>query len=226
MFMELVSALRTSIVRKMVVALTGLGLCFFTLTHLMGNLLVFVGPDAFNSYGHALISNKLIYVLEAGLALTFLVHLALALKLTLENHQARPEKYFMKKNTGRGATFASSTMPYTGMIILVFIIYHLSTIKYGASYEVTVDGVVMRDLYRLLVEHFSSSFNSFLYVLAVCALGVHVSHGLWSAFQSLGLNHPKYTPKVKLLSCLFGLLVAVGYSSIALWVFFFKGGAL
>ena len=89
-------------------------------THLAGNLLIFVGPEAFNYYAHKLTSNPLIYVAEAILAAIFLGHMGMAIKVTMENKAARPEGYYMKTKTGRGSTFASSTMPYTGLILLAF----------------------------------------------------------------------------------------------------------
>jgi succinate dehydrogenase / fumarate reductase cytochrome b subunit len=200
--------------------ITGLLLCGFLLTHLAGNLLIFVGPEAFNKYSHALISNKAIYIAEAILAAIFLSHIGLAIKLTMENKAARPEGYYMRKHSGRGSTFASSTMPYTGMIGFVFLVLHILGIKFGAYYEATYDGVVIRDVYRTTIELFQNPANIAFYVLAVVALGIHVSHGFWSAFQSLGFNHPKYMPKIKLVSKLFGLLVAVGFGALPIVCYF------
>ena len=96
------------------------------------------------------------------------------------------QKYYVKNKTGRGSTFASSTMPYTGVIILVFLIFHLKGLKFGAYYDVTYDGVLMRDLYRLTFEKFASLPYVAFYVLSMFAMGIHVSHGFWSAFQSVG----------------------------------------
>ncbi|MFZ8934819.1 MAG: succinate dehydrogenase, partial [Bacteriovoracaceae bacterium] len=114
--------LGSSITKKQLMAITGLSLCLFLLGHLIGNCLIYVGPEAFNTYGHTLITNPLIYVAEAGLAAMFLIHIVLAIKLTMENKAARPVNYYMKKSSGRGETFASNTMPYTGLIILIFLV--------------------------------------------------------------------------------------------------------
>lgn len=125
----------SSIVKKQIMGVTGLMLCGFLLTHMAGNFLIFVGPDAFNLYAHKLTSNPLIYVAEAILAGIFLTHIGLAIKLTIENKQARPDSYFVKVKTGRGATFASSTMPLTGLLILVFLVWHIVNLKFGPWYE-------------------------------------------------------------------------------------------
>tara|TARA_X000000950_G_C13686732_1_gene566275 strand:+ start:43 stop:717 length:675 start_codon:yes stop_codon:yes gene_type:complete len=211
--------LGSSIVRKQLVGITGLLLCGFLLAHLTGNFLLFVGPEAFNKYGHTLTSNPLIYVAEAGLAVLFLGHLGMALKLTLQNNQARPQKYYVKNKTGRGSTIASSTMPYTGAIILVFLVFHLQGIKFGAHYDVTYDGVLMRDLYRLTFEKFASLPYVVFYVFSMFAMGVHVSHGFWSAFQSVGFWHAKYTPTIKKLSIAFSLFVGTGFSILPIYCF-------
>jgi succinate dehydrogenase / fumarate reductase cytochrome b subunit len=209
--------LRSSIVKKQVMGVTGLMLCGFLLSHLAGNTLLFVGSDAFNKYAHALITNPLIYVAEAILASIFLTHIGLAIKLTIENKAARPQNYYIRTATGRGATFASSTMPYTGMIILVFLVKHLIDFKFGPVYTTTVNGVEMRDIYKTVVLFFQSPVNVAWYVFAMIATGIHVSHGFWSAFQSIGFNHTKYNCTLRIISKLFAVLVTVGYSSIAIY---------
>jgi succinate dehydrogenase / fumarate reductase cytochrome b subunit len=195
---------------------TGLLLCGFVLSHLLGNLTLIIGSDAFNKYSHALTSNPLIYLAEAGLAAIFLVHLYLAIKLTLENKAARPVGYYMYKKSGRGGDFASSTMAISGIVTLVFLCLHISGLKFGTQYSTTVGGVEMRDLYRTTVEYFADPIHVAIYVIAVVTLGIHVSHGFWSAFQSLGWNHPKYMGKIDCASKLFGLVIAVGFSALAI----------
>lgn len=207
----------SSVGKKQIMALTGAGLVGFTITHLLGNLLIFVGPDAFNMYGHKLTSNPLIYVAEAGLVGLFLLHILLAVILKLQNMSARPQSYYMKTKTGRGETFASSTMPYTGMIILLFIILHLINFKYGTNYPTTVDGIQIRDLYRTVVEYFANPLYVAWYVFAMFALGLHTSHGFQSMFQSWGFNHPKYTPIIKAAALLYGGVVTFGFSLLAIY---------
>ena len=210
--------------KKQVMGVSGLLLCGFVLTHLLGNITLFIGSDAFNKYSHALTSNPLIYIAEAGLLVIFLVHLAMAVKLVIENRAARPIAYAIpRKQSGRGATFSSSTMPFTGFLTLIFIVLHIINLKFGSYYETEVQGVVLRDIYRTTMEYFQDPLHVLFYVIAVSSLGLHLSHGLWSAFQSLGLNHPKYMPKIKCASTAFGIFIAVGFSACAIFCYF-KGG--
>lgn len=202
---------------------TGLLLCGFVISHLLGNFLLLAGSDAFNKYSYALTSNPLIYLAELILGLIFISHVVMAMKLVMENRAARPIQYYSRKHSGRGATFASSTMPISGIITLVFIVVHILGLKFGTHYDTEVNGVVMRDMYRTTIEYFQDPLHVLFYVIAVSTLGFHVSHGFWSAFQSLGLNHPKYLPKIKCISALFGILVAIGFSSLAIFCYF-QGG--
>jgi len=191
---------------------------------MLGNILIFVGPNAFNAYSHALISNPLLPLIELVLVLIFASHIGMAIKLTRENRMARPVEYYSRKLSGRGATFASSTMPYTGIITLVFLVFHILGLKYGTVYTaIDSHGVEVRDIYRTTVEYFQSPLHLAGYLIAILSLGIHVTHGFWSAFQSLGLNHPKYMPKIKIVSRLYGLMVIIGYASFPIFCFM-KGG--
>jgi succinate dehydrogenase / fumarate reductase cytochrome b subunit len=202
----------SSIGQKQVMAVTGLLLCGFLVTHMLGNFTLLIGSDAFNKYSHALTSNPLIYFAEAGLALLFISHIAMAFKVIIANKQARPTPYYSYTKSGRGGTFASATMAYSGVIALVFLVIHILGLKFGTQYTTVIGGVEMRDIYKTTVEYFQSSLHVGGYIVAIVALGVHTSHGFWSAFQSLGFNHPKYMPKIELASTLFGFFVAIGFS--------------
>ncbi len=209
----------SSIGRKQLIALTGLMLCGFLVSHLIGNFLLLVGSDAFNLYAHKLISmGPILYVAEAILTGIFLLHLGLAVKLTMENKAARGQKYYVKTRTGRGETLLSATMPYTGLVLLAFIISHLIHFKYGAYYTTEVGGVVMRDLYRTVIEYFKSPLNTTWYVVAMFAAAMHTAHGFSSAFQSFGLNHPVWMPKIKTLGLAYAVLVAGGFSLISIFL--------
>ena len=210
---------RSSIGRKHLIAITGLALCGFLVGHLAGNFLLMVGPDAFNLYAHKLVSLGVgLYVIEALLALAFLVHLGLAVKLTLENKKARgSQAYHMKVRTGRGTTIMSQTMPYTGLVLLIFIILHLINLKFGTHYDATADGVAVRDLYRLTMEFFSSTGNVVWYCFAMICAGMHTAHGVGSAFQSLGLNHPRYYRTIVKISYLYAIVIGGGFAFISIW---------
>lgn len=208
---------RSSIGRKQLVAITGLLLCGFLVSHLSGNLLLMVSSDAFNLYAHKLASlGGLLYVIEGVLAGIFLLHLGLAMKLNLENRQSRG-KYQVKTKTGRGTTFASQTMPYTGIVLLVFLVLHLLNLKFGSYYEVTIDGVVMRDLTRTTIEYFSSVGSTIWYIVAMIVAAIHTSHGFASAFQSMGWNHGKYFKNVKRLGFIYAVAVGGGFAFLAIY---------
>lgn len=210
---------RSSIGRKHLVAITGLLLCGFLVSHLAGNLLLLVGSDAFNIYANNLTSlGSLLYVIEAGLALVFLVHIFLAVKLNIENYQSRG-KYEVKRRTGRGTTIMSATMVPTGLVLLVFLILHLMNLKFGSYYETEVGGLKMRDMYRTTMEYFQNPVNVGWYVFAMFCAGMHTAHGFASAFQSLGLNFPKYYPKIKFISYLYAILIGGGFAFLSVWAY-------
>ena len=213
----------SSIGQKQIMAVTGLLLCGFLVTHMLGNFTMFIGSDAFNKYSHALTSNPLIYLAEVALASLFVAHIAMAFRVIIANKKARPIEYYAYQKSGRGGTFASSTMAYSGVIALVFLVFHILGLKFGTHYSTVVGGVEMRDIYKTTVEYFQSSLHVLGYLIAIIALGVHTSHGFWSAFQSLGLNHPKYMPKIELLSTLFGFFIAIGFSAFPIFCYY-QGG--
>ena len=216
-------ATSTSIGKKQIMGVTGLLLCGFLVSHLAGNLTLLAGPDAFNKYSHTLTSNPLIYGAEFILAVIFIAHIVMAFRLGIENNRAIPVGYYMYKKSGRGGTFASATMQYSGVIALVFLVFHITGLKFGTQYTTSVGGVEMRDLYRTTIEYFQDPIHVLGYIIAMVTLGIHTSHGFWSAFQSLGLNHPKYMPKIQCVSKLFGLVVAIGFSGLAIFCYI-KGG--
>lgn len=213
----------SSIGQKQVMAVTGLLLCGFLVTHLLGNLTLFIGADAFNKYSHTLTSNPLIYLAEAGLGALFLSHIVMAFKVVIANKRARPTPYHSYQKSGRGGTFASATMAYSGLIALIFLVFHILGLKFGTHYTTMVGGVEMRDIYKTTMEYFQDPLHVLGYIVAIVALGIHTSHGFWSAFQSLGFNHPKYMPKIECLSTLYGFFIAIGFSAFPIFCFIMGG---
>lgn len=202
--------------------LAGAGWTLFVAGHMAGNLLIFAGPEAFNRYGHAIVSNKpLLYGTEAFLIVCLLVHVVMGVILTLENKKAKPQKYAVEANTAKRSSWASKFMALHGTIILVFIITHLFTFKFGPEYWVEYDGETMRDLFRLTTEVFSDPAYVVGYIVCLLLLGFHLSHGAASVFQSLGANHPKYTPAIKKAGFAYALVVAGGFMSQPIYIFFF-----
>ena len=213
--------LNSSIGRKYLMGLAGAGWTLFVAGHMAGNLFIFAGPVAFNRYGHAIVSNKpLLFGTEIFLVTCLLIHVGLGLRLTLENKKAKPAKYAKKAVNAKKPSFASQTMAYHGTIILFFIIYHLITFKWGPHYDVTYGTETMRDLHRLVVEVFSEPAYVAGYVFCLVLLGIHLSHGASSVFQTIGCNHPRYTPVIKKLGWIYALVVVVGFISQPIYVFF------
>jgi succinate dehydrogenase / fumarate reductase cytochrome b subunit len=219
----LTSYLQSSIGKKQLMALTGLALMGFLFTHLLGNLLIVISPEQFNLYAYKLTSNKLfLYTAEAGLIFLFLMHIGLAIKITIENKIARPVKYHAKGSAG-SSTLASRTMPLSGLVILVFLVLHLFQFKFGNHYITQLDGIQMRDMYKTVIEYFDNPIALVWYIFAMFVMAMHVTHGFQSCFQSLGFRHPKYSPIIKKIACAYSLTVGAGFSAIAICCYL-KGG--
>lgn len=215
----------SSIGRKYLMGIAGLVWTGFVLGHMLGNLTLFISPEAYNSYGHAIVSNKvLLYGTEAALIASLLVHVLVGISLSLQNKKAKPKAYASGGSAVKKASLASKTMIWQGLIILAFIIYHILTFKLGTEYWVSYNGIEMRDLHRLIIEVFQDPMYVFGYVFCLVLIGLHLSHGFGSAFQSLGLNHPKYTPLIKTLSWAYGVVVALGFIAQPLYVYFIYEG--
>ena len=215
--------LSSSIGKKYVMGLAGLVWTGFVAGHMAGNMLIFLGPEAFNRYGHAIVSNKaLLYGTEAVLLTALIVHVVLAIILTKENRKAKPKKYAEMASSQKRSILASRTMAVHGSIILAFIIYHLITFKYGPHYQVEYDGEQMRDLYRLVIEVFNDPAYVAGYVICLILLGIHLRHGAWSVFQSFGINHPRYNPVLKKGAIIYAVIVASGFISQPVYVFLFQ----
>ncbi len=216
------SLLSSSIGKKYFMGLAGLVWTLFVAGHMAGNLLIFAGPELFNKYGHAIVSNKpLLYGTEVALVLSILIHVSLGILLTIQNKKANPHKYAVSANESKSGSLASKTMAIHGSIILFFIVYHLITFKYGPVYYVEYQGEQMRDLFRLVTEVFSSPAYVVGYIICLILLGIHLSHGASSVFQTLGLNHPRYMPTIKKAGWAYALIVAGGFISQPIYVFFF-----
>lgn len=214
----------TAVARKFLMAVTGLGLFGFVCIHLAGNLLLLAGPEAFNLYSHRLISTgPFLYIAETLLAAAFLLHIFTGITVTLGNWRARGVGYSIyrsRRETSR-MTLSSRTMIWTGLLMLVFLVVHLWTFKYGPNiaegYVTQVRGERVRDLYRLVVEWFQVPWYSLYYAASMVFLGFHLRHGFWSAFQSLGLGNRRLTPLLYGASLVFALAFGIGFLFIPLW---------
>ncbi len=228
---KFLSIVWSSVGKKILMGLTGLGLCIFVLEHMVGNLLLLLkNSEPFNEYAHFLLSfGELLYVAEAGLIACFLIHIVSGVFVALDKRTARPVAYHKETDAGGASrkTISSVSMIYTGTILFIFLILHIATFKYGPGvaegYVVQINGENARDLYRLVYEVFSSGFYVFGYVAVMILLGSHLSHGFWSAFQSLGINHPRYTPIIYAIGILFAIAMALGFLILPIWIYFTGG---
>lgn len=202
--------LGTSIGKKLLMALTGLCFIGFLLVHLAGNLSVYGGKAYFNAYVehlHAL--GILINLAEIGLLALAAIHILTGSLLFVQNLRSRPVRYTVKKSAG-GRTIGSATMPYTGFLILAFVVFHLLGFHFVDHTGTTV--------FDIMAEAFASPLIIALYVAAVIIVAIHIRHGFWSLFQTLGANHAKYMPIVMALSLLLPLVFAAGFGLIPLYV--------
>jgi succinate dehydrogenase / fumarate reductase cytochrome b subunit len=213
--------LSSSVGEKLLIALTGLALFLYLVIHLAGNSLLLLGPETFNGYAHALISNPLIYPAEIGLLAIFVLHVWKTVVMWWHNRQARPAGYHAKTWAGGPSrkSVASTTMIYTGLLTALFVVLHVWNFKYGPAGEVAGE----RDLYGLVMRFFSSPLNVAFYEVCLVFLGLHLWHGFSSAFDSLGANHPVYTPRVVAVGKVVAVVIAGGFFLIPLWALFTGG---
>jgi len=206
----LIRTIGASIGKKLLMALTGLGFCGFLLVHLSGNLTIFRGASAFNTYAERLHSlGPLLTLAELGLLLSALVHIGTGLLLFIENRRARPVRYAVKKSAG-GQTFGAATMPYTGLLVLAFVILHLLNFTFVDKSGTTIFDIMSRK--------FSSPLYVFLYITAVAIVAIHIRHGFWSAFQTIGANHPNYMVLIQSAGWVVSLGVGIGFGTLPLYI--------
>lgn len=210
----------SSVGTKLLIGITGLLLFLYLLLHLAGNLIIFAGRDPFNAYSHMLIANPLIVPVEIGLLLIFLLHIVKTVTNYIANQRARPIGYRKKEwaNDKSRKSVSSTTMIWTGLVMLLFVIIHVSQFKYGAYYETGQPPI--RDLYRTETDVFRLPFWVGFYVVCVLLVGLHLRHGISSAFQSLGASHPVYTKRIVVWGTVLAVLIGAGFAVIPIWVYF------
>ena len=203
--------LGSSIGKKLMMAITGFSFCGFLAAHLAGNLTIYGGKEAFNSYAEHLHSlGPLLTVAELVLLTFFLIHVITGLTLFLQNLKARPKRYAVNKSAG-GRTFGSATMPYTGALLLAFIVFHLLNFHFVDKSDTTI--------FNIVSDAFSNTDYVLVYILAMVVAAVHVSHGFWSAVQTLGANHPKYMPAIRMVGIAFAVAIGVGFGFLPIYIF-------
>jgi succinate dehydrogenase / fumarate reductase cytochrome b subunit len=218
------SAAWSSVGKKVITGLTGFCLIGFVAVHLLGNFTLFLGPHAFNSYAHFLetaLHGWLIYAFEIGIFLIFIFHIVSAVTVAwTDKRKARQQGYKYSKDAGGKSrkTLASRTMIYSGTILLVFVVGHIYLFKFG-NHEVDANGV--KNLFKTVVEVFKGVGFTVFTVVAMILLGLHLRHGFWSAFQSLGWANDKYLPLLVRTALVVAFLMAVAFIAIPIYLYFF-----
>jgi succinate dehydrogenase / fumarate reductase cytochrome b subunit len=237
---------RSSLGSKYVMALTGVALIAFVVAHMLGNLLIFLGPDALNSYAHSIKDKPaLLWTARVGLLVVFVIHLAVGVRLALQNQKARGVAYVYEDTVQ--ASWASRHMLLTGFVLLAFIVFHVAQFTFGvvtsypAGYRsggrlgtinyldlhesVATEGgaahaAERQDVYRMVISGFREGWVTATYIIAQVFLWLHLRHGASSWFQSLGLNHPGYNPLIRAFGPVLATAVLIGNCSIPLAVLF------
>ncbi len=197
--------------KKVIMGLTGFILFAFVVGHMLGNMQIYAGADKFNAYGHFLHGvPELLWMVRIGLLAAVGLHIWASIGLAGRKLKARPIGYATRKNTV--STYASRTMYWSGPILLAFIVYHIlhlttGTIHPGSTYQ---EG----DVFQNTVSGFQVWYVAAWYIFAQILLGLHLRHGVWSMFQSLGMNHPRHTPIMQKFAIVFAVVVTAGFISI------------
>jgi succinate dehydrogenase / fumarate reductase, cytochrome b subunit len=214
----LTSFLASTLGQKMLVGLSGIGLVVFIVIHLSGNLLMYAGGDAYNHYAEAMHDNVLLPIAEIGLLVCFVVHIAASLRLKMLSAAARPTRY-AKAGTKRGKAWysPSKTMVITGLFVLAFVLLHVWDVRvprlmgWGVGSELDHTFAVLRN-----------GISGPVYLVGSLLLGIHVSHGFQSAFQTLGLKFPKYGLIIERVGFVFAIVVALGFASFPVYALLTK----
>ncbi len=210
--MWFVRFLTSSIGKKLIMATTGLLLFLFLFAHLAGNATIYMGSDVFQSYADELHSHPLIVLVFSTLLLVlFLAHICFGLYLFFENREMSYSRYAVYNRVVKNS-FASQTMPYTGLFLLVFLIIHISSFTFAPE-DVLISVTVK--------ERLGNFFYSLFYIVSFLVLAIHLSHGFWSMLQTFGINHPRYNTLISRLTIIFPLFFLLTFGGIA---FYFMTG--
>lgn len=204
--------------RKLIMALSGLFLITFLVVHLLGNLLLVraEGLD-FNNYAEFMSKNPVIKTMEYVLFAGFIFHIVYSIIISINNKKARPQGYAYN-NPSENSSWFSRNMGITGSIIFIFLVVHLN--KFFIPHKVLHTST--NTMYDDAIAAFQSELYVGFYVIAMALLGFHLNHGFQSAFQSLGLRHPKYTPFIKGLGTAFSILIPAAFAWIPIFIYFFR----
>jgi succinate dehydrogenase / fumarate reductase cytochrome b subunit len=226
---KLSAIVMSTVGRKILNGLTGMLLCIYILVHMAANTLIIFNPTAFNLYAHFLMGlGPLLIVIEILLLAVFVLHAYTAISVWWSKMKARPDRYAKVTSAGGPSrkTFSSMTMIYGGAIMILFLVWHVTTMKYGHHTVFEHNGQEMHNLYHTVVEQFTQAWVVIFYEIVMITVGFHLWHGFWSSFQSLGLNHPKYMPIISAIGYVFAIVIAVGFLAVPPYIFITGGVAL
>ena len=214
---RLLNLLNTSIGRKLALAMSGLFLLLFVVGHALGNLTIYIGPSALNSYAHWLQQSPILWLVRLGMLSIVLIHIWLGIKVTLENHSARRLRYHSGASLWR--RLFDQRMMISGLIIFIFIVAHIAHLTLGiaadnAFYRVDQSGYL--DVYARLVSAFLNPAIAWSYIAAMLLVGIHLKHSVRALFQTMGFFHDNYFSLFELLSWLIVLFVVIALCSIPL----------
>jgi succinate dehydrogenase / fumarate reductase cytochrome b subunit len=210
--------IKSTVGKKILMAVTGVMLFSFVLIHLAGNSTIFMGLiNAYGEHLHAL--PALVWAFRAVMFTIFVIHVYFGIVLTLENNAARPQAYEVKKSLR--ATFASRNMIWTGALIALFLVYHIlhftlhvANPELGAGVAGNIDKLGRPDVFKMIVLSFKQIPISVVYIAAMIVLALHLTHGVQSIFQTLGINSDESLPIFEKLSTIASVVIFIGYASI------------
>ena len=220
--MWILNFLTSSLGKKLIMSLTGLFLIVFLLVHLAGNLQLLMSDDgvAFNVYAHFMTSNPFIKFTSYGLYTFIAIHIVQGIVIWITNKGAKQSKYAV---SAKNMSWAAKNMANLGIMFTVFLVIHLWQFwlknKMGTIPMITIEGEQYQDFYLIVNEAYQNIFFVVFYVVGMIIIGLHLSHGFQSAFQTLGLNHKKYTPIIKGLGTAYSIFIPLGFAIIPVWMY-------
>lgn len=223
---SIIKAFQSQVGRKILTGLTGLLLVFFIIFHLAGNLAVFGEPEAMNAYSKFLHDlGPLLWIARIGLLALFVIHAWIGISIWLKKRKARPHAYEVYSSKGGPSkqSLSSRSMAFTGVVLLVFVVIHINTFALGDTGEVSIDGQMTHDIKTLVLDTFQSPVYAFGYTVVMILLGVHLGHGIWSAFTSLTVKSKQASAIIYTVGALAAFLLAVGFLFIPLYIYFGGG---
>lgn len=219
--------INSSIGKKLIMSISGLFLIMFLLVHLTANLFLLGGSDAFNLSAHFMDTNPLIQIMQPVLALGFFIHILYGVIIELQNRASRPVNY-AKVNQKDASTWASRNMIWLGLFVFAFLVTHIINffwvLKFGELETVFVDGEQMENSYALVAGLFMNGTTGIIYsvayIIGFIALGLHLHHAFWSAFQTIGWSNIKWRKRLTVIGDIYAIIIAVGFSIIPIYFLF------